>query len=101
MDTGVIVALIGMASAVVTTILTVKAANRATLAALDKKSEVTDEHLKGELKAFTQVTETRLEELTREVRQHNDFATRVPVLEEKMKVANNRIKNLEMRGTGE
>lgn len=43
------------------------------------------------------VTDTKLEELTREVRAHNNFAQRVPVLEEQMKVANNRIKDLERR----
>ena len=41
------------------------------------------------------VTETRLEELTREVRLHNDFAQRVPVIEEQIKVANHRINDLE------
>lgn len=41
------------------------------------------------------VTETKLEELTREVREHNNFARRVPVLEEQMKVANHRIQDLE------
>lgn len=44
------------------------------------------------------VTDTKLDELTREVREHNNFARRVPVLEEQIKVANNRIKNLEKRG---
>ena len=41
------------------------------------------------------VTETKLEELTREVREHNNFARRVPVLEEQMKEANHRIDDLE------
>ena len=41
------------------------------------------------------VTKTKLEELTREVREHNNFARRVPVLEEQMKVANHRIDDLE------
>ena len=41
------------------------------------------------------VTETKLDELTREVREHNNFARRVPVLEEQMKVANHRIDDLE------
>lgn len=45
-----------------------------------------------------QVTEVRMEELTREVREHNNFARRVPVLEEQMKVANHRIEDLERRG---
>ena len=41
------------------------------------------------------VTDTKIEELTREVREHNNFAPRVPVLEEQMKVANHRIQDLE------
>ena len=41
------------------------------------------------------VTDTKLEELTREVRAHNNFAQRIPVLEEKVKVANKRIADLE------
>lgn len=41
------------------------------------------------------VTDTKLEELTREVREHNNFAKRVPVLEEKMKVCEHRIEDLE------
>ena len=41
------------------------------------------------------VTDTTLEELTREVREHNNFARRVPILEEQMKVANHRIADLE------
>ena len=41
------------------------------------------------------VTETKIDELTREVREHNNFARRVPVLEEQMKVANHRIQDLE------
>ena len=41
------------------------------------------------------VTDTKLEELTREVREHNHFAQRVPVLEEQMRVANHRIQDLE------
>ena len=41
------------------------------------------------------VTDTKLEELTREVREHNNVARRVPILEEQMKVANHRIADLE------
>ena len=43
------------------------------------------------------VTDTRLNELTREVREHNNFARRVPVLEEQIKVANHRIEDLERK----
>lgn len=41
------------------------------------------------------VTETRLEELTREVREHNNFARRMPVVEEQIRVMDRRIVTLE------
>lgn len=41
------------------------------------------------------ITETKLEELTREVREHNNFAKRMPVVEEQIKVINHRISDLE------
>ena len=41
------------------------------------------------------VTETKLEELTREVREHNGFARRMPVVEEQIKVINHRVEDLE------
>ena len=41
------------------------------------------------------VTDTKLDELTREVREHNGFARRMPVVEEQIKVANHRISDLE------
>ena len=40
------------------------------------------------------VTETKLDELTREVREHNNFARRMPVVEEQIKVINHRIEDL-------
>lgn len=41
------------------------------------------------------VTDTKIEELTREVRAHNNFAQRMPVVEEQIKVINHRIRDLE------
>lgn len=41
------------------------------------------------------VTETKIEELTREVREHNNFAKRIPVFEEQMRSVNRRISSLE------
>lgn len=41
------------------------------------------------------VIETKMDELTREVREHNNFAKRVPVVEEQIKVINHRIEDLE------
>jgi Tfp pilus assembly protein PilN len=59
------VALIGL----VGTVLTTKAGNEKIQHELDKHNAVQD---------------TKLEELTREVRQHNDFATRIPVIEQRV-----------------
>ena len=41
------------------------------------------------------VSETKIEELTREVREHNNFARRMPVVEEQIKAINHRISDLE------
>ena len=41
------------------------------------------------------VTETKIDELTRDVREHNNFARRMPVVEEQIKVINHRINDLE------
>lgn len=53
--------------------------------------------IEGKLTTQQAVTDTKIEELTREVRAHNNFAQRVPILEEQMKVANHRIEDLERR----
>ena len=47
------------------------------------------------LKVSQAVTDTKIEELTREVRSHNGFAQRLPVVEEQIKVINHRIGDLE------
>lgn len=47
------------------------------------------------MKVAQAVTDTKLEELTREVRAHNNFAQRMPVVEEQIKVINHRIADLE------
>lgn len=44
------------------------------------------------------VTDTKLEALTREVREHNGFARRMPVVEEQIKVINHRLSDLEHEG---
>lgn len=49
----------------------------------------------AELRKSQAVTDTKLEDLTREVREHNNFAKRVPVIEEQIKVINHRIDDLE------
>lgn len=47
------------------------------------------------IKVSQAVTDTKIEELTREVRSHNDFAKRMPVVEEQIKVINHRLEDLE------
>ena len=47
------------------------------------------------LKVSQAVTDTKIDELTREVREHNNFARRMPVVEEQIKVINHRIEDLE------
>ena len=51
----------------------------------------------GGIKAAQKVNEVKIEELTREVREHNNFAKRMPVVEEKIKIINHRIEYMEER----
>ncbi|MCI9449603.1 MAG: hypothetical protein HFE30_05045 [Clostridiales bacterium] len=51
--------------------------------------------IQNQLQTSQAVTDTKIEELTREVRAHNGFAQKIPVLEEKIEVANHRIRDLE------
>jgi len=76
----IIVALVSGAATVLAVILTNSRSSREMDAKLDKAQAVTD---------------TKLDELTREVRKHNSFAERVPVIEEKIKVINHRVEDLE------
>lgn len=80
MSESIIVALITGLASVAAVVLTNSKANSDMDAKLDKAQAITD---------------TKLDELTREVRQHNDFARRIPVLEEKISVANHRLSDLE------
>ena len=58
-------------------------------------SSKTTRDVEAKLDKQQAITDTKLEELTREVREHNNFAKRVPVLEELVEVANHRIEKLE------
>lgn len=80
MNTEIIVAVITGGMALIGVILSNHAAGRRT-----------DEAIK----TSQAVTEAKLEELTREVREHNHFAQRMPVVEEQIKVINHRLKDLE------
>lgn len=58
-------------------------------------SLVTARKSENAIKIAQAVTDTKIQELTREVREHNNFAKRMPVVEEQIKVINHRIDDLE------
>ena len=80
MNDAIIAALIAAAASVISNIIL----SRKSAAEMDHKLEIRQA-----------VTDTKIEELTREVREHNNFARRMPVVEEQIKVANHRIEDLE------
>lgn len=82
MTDAVTVAIITGGLTLIGTIITVLSANHKTNEALKINQAVTD---------------TKIEELTREVREHNNFAQRMPVIEEQIKVINHRIQDLEQK----
>ena len=77
---GIITALITGSLALAGVIITNLSAGRKVEATLEKHQAVTD---------------TKLEELTREVREHNHFARRMPVVEEQIKGIHRRLAELE------
>lgn len=76
----ILVAVISGGLALMGTVVTVIAGNRRT---------------ENNLRTNQAVMETRLNSLTEEVRKHNNFAQRMPVVEEQIKVINHRLKDLE------
>ena len=80
MSESIIVALITGGLAFLGVLITNFNSNRKMQSEMEKKQAVTDE---------------KIEELTREVRKHNNFAERMPVVEEQIKVINHRVKDLE------
>lgn len=77
---GIIIAVITAAGSIAAVVITSAASSR---------------KLQQQLEVSQAVTNTKLEALTNEVRAHNGFAQRIPVLEEKIAVANHRIDDLE------
>lgn len=96
MSEGVLIALIGFAGVIITTIIT----NIVTSSNNNKKliSEIKTENnkvvgeIKLELTAYKATTNEQIKELTREVREHNNFAKRMPVVENDIKHINDEIK---------
>ena len=73
------------------------AANRHTLAELDKKSELSDAKLDAKLEKHQAVTDTKIEELTHKVERHNNMIERTYQLEGRMTEAEHEINDLKGR----
>ena len=82
-----------MSDAVIVALITAAA----TVIAVVIQNRLTPAKVTAELEKHQAVTDTKLDELTREVRGHNNFARRMPVVEEQIKVANHRISDLERK----
>lgn len=95
MSEAVIVALITAGAAIVGQWLLARKNAQDLYAKLDKQSELADQHLADKLDQQSKLTDLKIEELTREVRKHNGFAEKIPVLEEQMRVATHRIDCIE------
>lgn len=68
-----------------------------TLVGVVSSNRVTKKQMENKFEIAQAVTENKIEELTREVREHNNFARRMPVVEEQIKVINHRIDDVEKK----
>lgn len=84
MPEAIVAALITGVCAIIAQAIISKASSRELYMKLEKQSEVNDIQLDAKLEKHLAVVDTKIEELTREVREHNNFAKRMPVLEEKV-----------------
>lgn len=62
---------------------------------VNKSNDKLNQQIQSEMKLRQAVTDEKITELTREVREHNNFAKRVPVVEEQIKVINHILEDLE------
>ena len=85
------------AASLIGTIITVWAANKHTLAELDKKSELSDAKLDAKLERHQAVTDTKIEELTRKVEKHNNMIERTYQLEGRMTEVEHDIRDIKGR----
>lgn len=95
MSEAVIVALITGGLSLAGVIFTSIKSNQQLYAKLDKQSELSDAKLDKEIA----VVKTEITTLSEEVRKHNAFAERVPILEEKAKAADRRLTDLEHKAS--
>lgn len=94
MSDPIIVALIAGGVSMFGTIVTVLVTNHKTIAAMDKKSELSDEKLDAKLEKHQAVTDTKIDELTRKVEKHNNLIERTYKLEGEMAEVQHEIRDL-------
>lgn len=82
MDSSILVAIITAGISLVGTVITVVMANKSTLAALDKRSDLQDQQLRGQI----DVIEERIQELSDRVEKHNSMVERTYNLESRVSV---------------
>lgn len=97
MSDAIIVAIITGACAVVAQLIISRSSSKELFAKLDKQSEISDQKLDAKLEKYQAVTDEKIAELTREVRKHNNFAEKIPLIEAENNRQNERIKALENR----
>ena len=90
---GIVIALIGAGASIIVEIIVFLGV----IVNNKKSSEKINTEIQHKLETQQAVTDTKLDELTREVREHNGFAKRMPVVEEQIRVINHRLKDLEQR----
>ena len=93
MSDTIIVAIVSL----VGTIITVWAANRHTLAELDKKSELSDARIDAKLDKHQAVTDTKIDELTRTVNKQNNMIERTYQIEGRMTEVEHDVRDLKGR----
>lgn len=95
MSDAIIVALITGGLSLIGVVVTCWATNRKTRDNLIEENRKSAALMKEEFKVAQAVTDTKIEELTREVREHNNFARRMPVVESEIKHMNEDIHTLQ------
>ena len=95
MSTDIWVALITAGATIITVIITNHKSRVKQVEVLSKEIEKQVSAVKQEYLVSQAVTDTKIDELTREVREHNNFAKRIPVVEDQIKFINHRLDDLE------
>ena len=84
MSEAIIVALITGACAIIAQMIISHTGNQKLMDQIEHQSAMDDAKLDAKLEKHIAVVDTKIEELTRDVREHNNFARRMPVVEEKV-----------------